>query len=597
MDKLVVGIDLGTSNSSIAVIEGDQPRIIEIDGARLMPSAVGLSAEGALLVGRAARNQRRLAPERTILSVKRRMGEAVSLSLGEARYTPVEISAMILRRLKNAAEASLGRPIDGAVITVPAYFTNAQRTATREAGAAAGLNVIQILNEPTAASLCYVFEDRQDKTVMVYDLGGGTFDVSIIRTRGEVTEVLASHGDMHLGGDDFDALIFEHLHAAFNKAEGVDFMDDLRAQARVAEAAEALKLRLSSAEHGEAIEEHLIQAKGASRHLKASLSRLAYEGLIEALLEKTKDSVQLALHEADLLARDLDEVILVGGATRTPRVAQMLTELLGQAPRMDINPDEAVTLGAALHAARLSGDDRRQILVDITPFSFGTSYLDIFEDDPDAYKVIIPRGAALPCAGVETFYTIHPGQAAVEANIYQGEAPRASENLLLGQFMVEDLDRRADANSPIRFELALGLDGILDVRVTEIRTGLEKRVVIHDAFRQSTEEALAQTRARIEALLPSPRLDARPGLDVSPGLDASPRLAPPPNLDTADRGAWVSAAALVEKAQKLLPKLDELDAEEVEELIEALVSAMNQGDITEIQAQGALLADTLFYLE
>jgi len=586
MREIVVGIDLGTSNSSIAVMAPNGPRLIEIEGARLLPSVVSLKQDGGLLIGQAARNQRHLFPEQTISSVKRKIGSAEMLSLGDEFYSPVEISALILRRLKLAAEAELGGPVTRAVITVPAYFTNAQRSATREAGLIAGLKVQQIINEPTAAALCYVFEEQADRTVMVYDLGGGTFDVSIIRTRGEITEVLSSTGNMALGGDDFDALILTLLSEEFLKKNGADPREDLRAKARLFRVAEETKISLSTLESCQISEEHLLRVKAISKHLQLRLERESYEELIHPLLQKTKDSVQLALSEAGILAQELDEVILVGGATRTPIIAKMLEDLLGKGPRIDINPDEAVTIGATLHAARLAGDDEQQILVDVTPYSFGTNFFDHENYNLDAYKVIIRRNTVLPCKQADLFYTIIPGQTKIDVKIFQGEDPSAAENLLLGNFMVEGLDKEAPANSPIIFELALDLNGILEVEVTEQETGLKKQVTIKDAFREFSDEEIEQARQRLEHLLPGQKFEG-----------AHQALEPPQDLSPEERSTWMSTLALLKKAERLLPKLEEVDAEELRELVEETEQALSEKRLEQLNQQSSLLADTLFYLE
>ena len=590
MRDVIVGIDLGTTNSTIAFVRDGRPHLVDVDGSPLLPSVVGLAPDGRLLVGRAARNQRHLYPERTIGSVKRRMGEDLRVPLGDDRYTPVEVSAIILRRLKAAAEAELGHGVHRAVITVPAYFSDAQRTATREAGEVAGFTVERILHEPTAASLTYVEGTERSGTFLVYDLGGGTFDVSIVRVQGDLTEVLASHGDTRLGGDDFDALLFDLLRRRFEEATGADLREDLRARARLTRAAEEAKIALSSQAFVQVTEEHLAEVDGVPRHLDTEVTRADYEDLIEPLLERTADSVATALREASLLARDLDQVILVGGATRTPRVAALLQERTGRAPHLDVDPDKAVALGAALHAARLAGEATGRILVDVTPFSFGTSYFGTLDGWPsnDCYKVILHRNTPLPCRQAELFYTVDVGQDAVDVTIFQGDAEDALDNLQIGRFLVDGLDPKARENSPIVFDLALDLNGILQVTVTEKHTGLRKHVVIEDAFRRLSPEELVAARLRVRAAL---------GDDEDEPTGPSPIGAPPPDLGPEDRAAWAGAVALTEKADRLRADLDGADRDEVDELTEALRDALDAADLDAIRVHSAELADVLFYLE
>lgn len=587
MADRVVGIDLGTTNSSIGYVASGRPTLIEIDGSPLMPSAVGLAPDGTLLVGRAARNQRHLYPERTVTSIKRKMGGSAKVRLGEEEYTPVELSAMILRRLKQAGEAALGEPLRRAVITVPAFFTDAQRTATREAGEIAGFTVERILNEPTAAALCYLHSEAEPRTLLVYDLGGGTFDVSIVRSHGDVTEVLASHGDTALGGDDFDAIVRARFGRALN-ADGVEDTDP-RVDARLFRAAEEAKIKLSSETLVRVSEEHLAVKGGLPYHLTTEVDRSEYEELIADLLERTRDSVHTALKEARVLAREIDEVVLVGGATRTPRVAQMLHDILGLAPRQEIDPDQAVALGAAIQAARIGGQATSRILIDVSPYSFGTSYLGLLDGRPsdDCYMIVLRRNQPLPTRQSQLFYTMAPGQPATEVEVFQGEDPVASRNQRLGEFRVEGLDARAPQNSPLVFEFSLDVDGILRVEVTERHTGLKKAITITDAFRTLSDAELEEARTRIAGAL---------GGDSPIEVLAEPIPEPPPDLDSAGRKAWVSATSLIEKAERLLPGLDAADYAEVDQLRNALRGALRAGDHEDAKAQAAALSDVLFYL-
>src|SRR6266436_4918867 len=330
MADLIVGIDLGTTNSEVAILREGQPHVFAEDGDPLLPSFVGLSEDGRLLVGKAARNQWVLAPERTIKSIKRKMGQDVKVQLGDQEYRPQEISAMILRALKDRASQQLGAPVKKAVITVPAYFNDAQRQATREAGELAGLDVVRILNEPTAASLCYDPNQRELRRMLVYDLGGGTFDVSIVQSQEGVVEVLASHGDTQLGGDDFDDLLLKHVCDWFQTEHGMDLRQNLIAKARVLKAVEAAKRHLSYHPFARIEEEFIAEKAGQALHLNLEISREEYEKMIQPLMDRTMECVQRALDDANLIASSIDKVVLVGGSTRTPRVGDLLEQRLGQ---------------------------------------------------------------------------------------------------------------------------------------------------------------------------------------------------------------------------------------------------------------------------
>lgn len=582
----IVGIDLGTTNSEIAVFMDGKPVLISVEGTPLLPSVVGLDEDGSLMVGKKAANQYILHPERTVRSIKRLMGEQTTVNLGDRTFTPVEISAVILRRLKEEAERYLGHPVHRAVITVPAYFSDAQRTATKEAGEVAGFKVERILNEPTAAALCYASEDSSSRTFLVYDLGGGTFDVSVVRQSGNITEVLASHGNTHLGGDDFDRLVFDRLVRAFKEQNELDPSDEIGARVRLMKAAVSLKEALSTESYVHVSEENLMERDGVLAHLKTELSRREYEEMIESFIEQTKDSVHTALREAGILSRDLDDVILVGGSTRTPLVVEMLSNETGRLPRQDVNPDLAVALGAAIQAGRLSGKKTETILVDVTPFSFGTSYLGILNDESSiyCYKPIINRNTPLPTRQTDVFYTIVPGQQKVDVKIYQGEALDARSNLKVGRFMVEGLDPNADEESPVVFEMRLDLNGILDVKVTEHHTGLSKEVRIEDAFRKMTQEDIQKTRQKIFG-------------DEEETTDQEAAETPAEESDKRIMAAWTKSAALVEKAQKKVLELEGVDREDVEQAASDMRKAMEERNPVKMEKQAEILADMLFYLE
>ena len=590
----IVGIDLGTTNSSVAIVQDGTPRLIAVDDGYLLPSVVGFSEQDDLLVGTAARNQALVYPERTVSSVKRQMGQDKRIRLGSREYTPSEISAMILRRLKQAAQDYLGQPVERAVITVPAFFSDAQRAATKQAGQIAGLQVERIINEPTAAALCYVQENDEKQTSMIFDLGGGTFDVSVVKIHDEITEVLASHGDTSLGGDDFDNELVSRLSKAFEKKHGLNPTDNLQSLTRLRRAAEEAKIRLSVESYTRLAIEHLIEKDGIPLHLEREISRREYEDIIMPILDRTKDSVQLALNDAKLLAGDLDEVILVGGSTKMPLVIKMLEQMLNRAPRMDVDPDTAVALGAALMAARISGDTRSRILIDVTPYSFGTSCLDetSFPPNPNYYKKVITRNSPLPTRQTEIFYTVVPGQREIDVKIYQGEDPDARNNLLIGRFMVQGLDSQAFEHSEIVFELNLNLDGMLEVEVVERHTGLKKGIVIEDAFGNPSQEQLAASAKRVQEVFQDKPLEA-----TEQSTERTTLKPPEIDLSQEERTAWTNATALIEKAQRQLPNLEEMDRDEIQTSVSSLMNAMEQMDFGAVKEHSAELSDMLFYIE
>jgi molecular chaperone DnaK len=432
MSELIAGIDLGTTNSEIAAFVDGGVQVLGPESGKMLPSCVGFSPAGELLVGQAARHQQLLYPGLTVRSIKRRMGSGETVRLGEKTFTPQEISALILRELVEWARRDLNRPVEKAVVTVPAYFSDAQRNATREAGALAGLEVVRIFNEPTAASLAYGFGDASHHIAMVYDLGGGTFDVSIVSVEGDVTEVLASHGNNQLGGDDFDDLLLERLEREFQQQYGIDLRHGhASAHARLWWAAEEAKKKLSFEPYARVREEALVIDKGKPLHLDLELSRSEYEEMIRPLIESTLDSVSKALSDARKSPGDLDAILLVGGSTRTPMISRRLQELTNLEPRQDVHPDLCVALGAGVLASRLAGHDVERVLVDVSPFSFGPSYLGERGGFPypHCYHPIIHRNTPLPVTRTDSYCTAHPYQTVVEIEIYQGEDEDALKNI------------------------------------------------------------------------------------------------------------------------------------------------------------------------
>lgn len=585
MSEIIVGIDLGTTNSEIAVWRDGRPVVLADPAGRLiLPSVVGIADDGALLVGEEARNQAVLHPERTVRSIKRRMGKPEPVRMGERDYAPQEISGMILRRLKEIAEAQLGQPVRKAVITVPAYFSDAQRHATREAGEIAGLEPVRILNEPTAAALTYEAGNKGGKRVVVYDLGGGTFDVSVVHVQDGVVEVVSSHGNNFLGGDDFDAKLVAHIVDHLKLKHGVDPTADPRVMARILRAAEAAKRALSDRPFVTVEEEYLTLSDGKPVNLSLEIARDDYDAMIEPYVDETLDAVHVALKDAGLTVSAVDEVLLVGGATRTPLVRDRLEAAFGQAPRGEVDPDLCVALGAAIQAAAVAGDEVSAVLVDVTPYSFGIGVLGELDGDlyPYRFAPIVPKNSAIPVRKSEVFFTSHDNQERVEIKVYQGENPDALENEQIGEFSVVGL-KAVPAGSPILVDLALDRDGILQVTAREKTTGLERKVVIDKVLRRFDGEGLADARRRIDAFFPGDGADAGNEGDAIP--PSSPIAA-----DGDDE-------ALLAQAQAKLNAVGDEDRAELIDLIEGLRDALAAGDAVATATARDALKDLLFYLD
>jgi len=575
VSERIIGIDLGTTNSEVAVVRDGRVEVIEVDGAVLLPSVVGLADDGALLVGATARNQYALYPERTIKSIKRRMGEDAKVALGGREYSPQEISALILGRLKRAAEAHLGEPVAKAVITVPAYFSDAQRQATRDAGELAGLEVARIINEPTAAALAYESDHPQRKTVLVYDLGGGTFDVSVVRVENNVVEVLASHGNNHLGGDDFDARILDHLVDWLQRERKLDVTENRRAMARLTRAAEAAKIRLSDAPFAQIDEEYLGELDGKPVHLSLELDRIEYEAMIEPYVAETLDAVHIALDGAKLAVSDLDEILLVGGATRTPLIQNRLEQTLGLQPRGDLDPDLCVATGAAIQAAVIAGQKISSVLLDVTPYTFGTSAIAELNGHmyPYTYVPLIRKNTPIPVTKSEAFHTAHDGQTVIDVLVFQGEDPDALNNTRIGEFRIEGLSD-VPAGNTIVTTFSLDINGILHVSSVEKATGLEKRITIQSATARFEQDEMNAARERIQALIEGEVIDS----------GQSQREA-------------VKARALIDKAEKLLESASPEDAEDLVNGMEAVRDALAAEDDAALEQATADLSDLIFYLE
>jgi molecular chaperone DnaK len=595
----IIGIDLGTTNSEVALVRDGQPHVFEEDGDPILPSFVGLSEDGRLLVGHAARNQWVLAPERTIKSIKRKMGQDVKVKLGDQEYRPQEISAMILRALRDRAQRQMDQPVGKAVITVPAYFNDAQRQATKEAGELAGLEVVRILNEPTAASLTYDPAHRTLRRMLVYDLGGGTFDVSIVQAQEGVVEVLSSHGDTQLGGDDFDDLLLKLVCDRFQEEHGIDLHADIVAKARLLRAVEAAKRHLSAHPFARIEEEFIAEKDGQALHVNMEISRTEYEALIRPLLDRTMDCVQRALEDARLSPVQIEKVVLVGGSTRTPLVSQMLEERMRQPAHQEVNPDLCVAMGAAIQGGIIAGMDVGAVLVDITPHSLGIKCLDERMGLPFEFRFapIIHRNTPLPASRSELFHTVHDNQTQVEIDVYQGENEDVRRNHRVGRFMVQGL-APVPAGNPLLVQLDLNLDGMLRVSARERATGLQKQVVIENALAHFEREERGAAQERLDRLwgLDEGDEDFEDEVDEigTGGPEEMPALVPGPREGQRET---VQARALLEKAQRLLEKVQPEDRAEVERQMEQVRVALTDRQWERLTAACNELADTLFYLE
>lgn len=593
MSELIVGIDLGTTNSELATVLDGQLRVVNIQGNPIMPSCVGLNPAGELIVGQAAKNQLVAAPESTILSIKRRMGEDTKVSLGDKQLSPEEISSFILRELKREGERELGRSISKAVITVPAFFNERQRKATQVAGELAGLQVVRILNEPTAAALAYGAGSSAEETMLVYDLGGGTFDVSVVKVESGVVEVKASHGDTHLGGDDFDQLLVEHAVAQFKQQHKIDLKQDPKILRRLKVVMERAKCRLSDEAYVTIREEYL----DGKRHLEFELTRQEYEAMIEHLLEKTLQCIHQSMNDAKLVPRDINKVMLVGGATRTPLVRQLLQQRMQLDPRFEINPDLIVAMGAAVQAGVIAGEKRHSILVDITPHTFSTAAVSDYGPEHLHCVPIIPRNTPLPASRSDLFFTHYDDQEEVDVEAYQGESPVPEDNVFIGEFRVSGLSRVPSGN-PIVIHFELDLNGMLKVTATEKATGLAKTVTMDTRGKATLN--VEQARRNIAALV-GPATDETGSVEsaASAGAAAWPEATTTTASGSGDDHALLATAKdLRKRADALLQKnISAEDAAEIRQLLHQSAEAIRTQDWRLLAAKNSALSDLLFYME
>jgi molecular chaperone DnaK len=574
----VIGIDLGTTNSVVAVIEAGEPTVLEnSEGSRLTPSIVAATKGGERLVGQIAKRQAVTNPENTIFSIKRLMGRKfddpevqrtlksapykitrasngdVRVVMGGREYSPPEISAMILQKLKADAEAKLGEKITQAVITVPAYFNDTQRQATKDAGKIAGLDVLRIINEPTAASLAYGLDKKQDETIAVYDLGGGTFDISILQLGEGVFEVKATNGDTHLGGDDFDQLIVDWIADEFRKEQGIDLRKDRMALQRLKEAAERAKIELSSSLQTEINLPFITADATGPKHLVMTLTRSKLEQLVGVLIERTRGPVMRALEDAGIRATDVKEVVLVGGQTRMPAVIDLVRKIFGKEPHKGVNPDEVVAVGAAIQAGVLKGDVKDVLLLDVTPLSLGVETLG------GVMTRLIERNTTIPARKSELFSTAEDSQPAVDVHVLQGERELARDNKSLGHFRLEGIAPAPRGIPQIEVTFDIDANGILNVTARDKATGREQKITITASSGLSKSE--------VERMVREAELHAQEDHQRKEEIEVRNR---------ADSLAYQAERTLRDVGEKISPSL----RTDVEERIKAVRDALSANDMT-----------------
>jgi molecular chaperone DnaK len=570
----IIGIDLGTTNSVVAVMEGGEPVVItNPEGSRLTPSVVAFTKTGERLVGQVAKRQAVTNPENTIFSIKRFMGRRhtevteeqkmvpytvvsapngdVRVKAGDKEYAPPEISGMILQKLKQAAEQYLGQTVTKAVITVPAYFNDAQRQATKEAGKIAGLEVMRIVNEPTAAALAYGLDKKKDETIAVYDFGGGTFDISILEVGEGVVEVKATNGDTHLGGDNLDQRVIEWIVAEFKKSDGIDLSKDRMALQRLKEAAEKAKMELSTVVETDINLPFITADQSGPKHLQQKLTRARFEQLVEDLLQKTVGPTKQALSDAGVDPSKIDEVVLVGGSTRIPRVQQIVKDLFGKEPHRGVNPDEVVAVGAAIQAGVLAGEVKDLLLLDVTPLSLGIETLG------GVMTTLITRNTTIPTRKSETFSTAADSQTSVEVHVLQGERPLARDNRTLGRFQLVGIPPAPRGVPQIEVTFDIDANGMVNVSAKDLGTGKEQKITITASSGLSKDE--------VERMMKDAESHAEEDKKRREEIETRNR---------ADQAVYAAEKML----QEMGDKLPSSDKAAVESAVEALKSAISGGD-------------------
>ncbi len=606
----IVGIDLGTTNSVVAVYMNGKVQVIEEDGTSILPSVVGMTLDGRLIVGNSAKNQLAAFPDRTISSVKRRMGQAVKVTMAGQEFSPQEISAMILRRLKQRAENFLGNEVTRAVITVPAFFDENQRQATREAGQLAGLTVERIINEPTAASLVYHSNDTDRRHLIVYDLGGGTFDVSIVRVEAGVVEVLSSKGDTHLGGDDFDELLCKHVSDAFLTEHNIDLMGQSTTRWRLLQACERAKCELSAKGAVRITEEFIATVDGNPVNLDIEIPRHEYENLIAPLVERTISCVDDAIRDSGLSMNQLDELILVGGSTRTPLVQRRLREEFQRDPKWSVNPDLAVALGAATQAAMQDGYSVGPVLVDVATHTLGVSAANKRSYDLELIFVpIIRRNSPLPAKYEDNFVTVSSNQRVVEIQVFQGESSQLSRNRPIGSFRLEGLNSSENSDGEILVRFELTLDGTLTVTAIERVTGISKALKIDNALSQMENSDRQANAERLKNLFRDSEgfnssffesiLANEEGMQDIEVIDSfsNEEVETPKVLRIDQAGSQSNKHVdILERAKKARSAISGDDAEDIDRLIGLIEHAQQEDDQELLDGLHTELEDLLFYI-
>ncbi|MDP4097013.1 molecular chaperone DnaK [Paenibacillus sp. P96] len=582
----VIGIDLGTTNSCVAVMEGGEAVVIpNPEGARTTPSVVGFKKDGERIVGETAKRQAITNPDRTIISIKRHMGTNHKESIDAKDYSPQEISAMILQKLKSDAEAYLGQSVTQAVITVPAYFNDSQRQATKDAGKIAGLEVLRIVNEPTAAALAYGLEKSEDQTILVYDLGGGTFDVSILELGDGFFEVKATSGDNRLGGDDFDQVIIDYLVSEFKKDQGIDLSKDKAAVQRLKDAAEKAKKELSGVLTTTISLPFITVVDGVPQHLEVNLTRAKFEELSANLVERTLGPTRQAMSDAGMSASDIDKIVLVGGSTRIPAVQEAIKKLTGKDPHKGVNPDEVVALGAAVQAGVLTGDVKDVVLLDVTPLSLG------IETAGGVFTKMIDRNTTIPTSKSQVFSTYADNQPSVEIHVLQGEREMASGNKTLGRFQLGDIPPAPRGVPQIEVTFDIDANGIVNVSATDKGTGKSQKITITSSSGLSDEEVERMMKdAELHAEEDKKRKELVEAKNSADQLIYSVDKTIKDLGDKADASEVEKANAAKEKLQKTLESdnLDEIKAatEELTEIVQQLSVKLYEQAAQAQQAQG-----------
>lgn len=596
----IIGIDLGTTNSVVAALLGGKVQVLKEQGEAMLPSVVGLTLDNKLIVGTTAKNQLAAFPERTISSVKRQMGQAIKVKLADQEFSPQEISAIILRRLRQRAETVLGVEVTRAVITVPAFFDENQRQATREAGTLAGLTVERIINEPTAASLVYHAGQPTRRHLIVYDLGGGTFDVSIVRVEDGVIEVLSSKGDTQLGGDDFDQLLTKHVAGIFLTQHGYDLMAQSNTRWRLIQACERAKCELSFHGVTQIAEEFIATVDGQPVNLDVEIARSEYEALIAPLIEQTITCVDQAIRDSGLTVAQLDELILVGGSTRTPLVQNRLRDEFQRDPQWSVDPDLAVALGAATQAAMQDGQAVGPVLIDVATHTLGIEALTGSEFNPELKFVpILRRNSPLPARYDDVFSTMSEDQDTVNIRVYQGESDQLSRNRLIGNFLLEGLNESEEADGEILVQFELTLDGTLKVTATERKTGISTGLKIDNALTQMGQQQSDHSIDRLEGMFEAS--DELMGSGEVLESASVREIGNSPDLhihrvDAADQPVS-KLAQLVIRARALSDSLNQDDAQDIERLLDLISQAEQRGDTGALDSLESELDDLLFYLD